>query len=222
MKRSLIAAVLIFSFVAVAFTGCKSTKADTLTDPSIPFEYTVLEDGTVEITKYTGDEASVEVPEAIGEKTVTSIAAEAFKGCEQLTSCTLPRTVTSIGEKAFAGTSLVIADLPARLKALGAQAFFDCPKLAQVKFKRHLEVIGEKAFSGCTKLIVASFQGDVASISADAFADCAKLEFYSNNSNKNVLDFAKANGINVVAPLTAEQAATANRTTSAAKDTTEA
>jgi hypothetical protein len=69
------------------------------------FEYEVKSDGTVEITEYTGSEASVVVPDKIDNKSVTSMGPLAFYHCTSLTSVTIPDGVTSIGVEAFYGCS---------------------------------------------------------------------------------------------------------------------
>ena len=65
------------------------------------FEYIVLNDETVEISKYTGKNEDVIIPNIIGGKKVTSIGYDAFGYCSRLTSITIPNSVTSIEYYAF-------------------------------------------------------------------------------------------------------------------------
>lgn len=73
------------------------------------YEYIVLDDGTVEITRYleqTGNYCEVSVPSTIDGHTVTRIGKEAF-ATTGITGVTIPDSVTYIGESAFEGcTSL--------------------------------------------------------------------------------------------------------------------
>ena len=85
-------------------------------------------DGGITITKYSGSNTAVEIPDKINDKPVTVIGAKAFfecrliesiaipdsvtiiednafTGCERLTSVTIPQNVTSIGDHVFLGTS---------------------------------------------------------------------------------------------------------------------
>ena len=68
---------------------------------NIDYEYSVLDDGTVEITKYTGNESKVAVPDEIDSKSVTKIGRGAFSRCAKLESITIPDSVSKIGNKAF-------------------------------------------------------------------------------------------------------------------------
>ena len=68
---------------------------------NIDYEYSVLDNGTVEITKYTGSESKVAVPDEIDSKSVTKISSGAFSRCAKLESITIPDSVSKIGNKAF-------------------------------------------------------------------------------------------------------------------------
>ena len=68
---------------------------------NIDYEYSVLDDGTVEITKYTGSESKIAVPDEIDSKSVTKIGSGAFSRCAKLESITIPDSVSKIGNKAF-------------------------------------------------------------------------------------------------------------------------
>ena len=71
------------------------------------FEYTVLDNGTSEITDYTGTATDLSIPSTIDGYSVTSIGNYAFAWCSSLTSVTIPESVTSIGNAAFGDCSLL-------------------------------------------------------------------------------------------------------------------
>lgn len=73
--------------------------------------YEVLEDNTLEITSYKGTDTELIIPFEIDGKTVTSISADAFAGCNNITSIALSKAVTYISENTFAECSedLVLA-----------------------------------------------------------------------------------------------------------------
>ena len=58
------------------------------------------------------------------DKDVTEIGEEAFRGCESLTSITIPESVTEIGDSAFYGCSnLTFITLPESLTEIGEKVF---------------------------------------------------------------------------------------------------
>ena len=65
------------------------------------FSFSILPDGTAEITKYTGTDINVTIPARIDGCAVTSIGDAAFDGCTSLQSITLPKSSISIGGAAF-------------------------------------------------------------------------------------------------------------------------
>ncbi len=65
------------------------------------YTYRVLPDGTAEITKYSGNAKTVNIPYQLDEKIVTKIGNEAFSGCDGLTSVTIPDSITFISDNAF-------------------------------------------------------------------------------------------------------------------------
>ena len=75
-------------------------------------QFILVEDGpfaepipkkTVTITKYTGTESTMVIPETIGGWPVTKIGEAAFQDNTTITSVTIPDSVTEIGANAFAG-----------------------------------------------------------------------------------------------------------------------
>ena len=97
------------------------------------YEYTVLDDGTVEITGYTGSEAEIEIPSEIDGKDVTSIGDSVFYGSYSLINIIIPNSVISIGDNAFfCCHSLKNITIPDSVTSIGWSAFSSCESLINI------------------------------------------------------------------------------------------
>ena len=104
--------------------------------------YRVISDSTASVIAneevenyYTGD---VVIPDSVIYEgytfAVTSIESNAFDGCYELTSITIPNTVESIGDQAFQGCSgLTSVTIGSGVTTIGAKAFNYCNALETVK-----------------------------------------------------------------------------------------
>ncbi len=72
--------VLVFSFIILCLgvTGTQASSYETYVD----FEYDVLDDGTVEITKYMGSTETIDIPGEIDGRRVKQISSLFSDGCE--------------------------------------------------------------------------------------------------------------------------------------------
>jgi len=71
-----------FSALSVSAATVDSNTSVVLSDDNLvsgDFKYSVLDDGTVEIAKYLGNDSDVTIPDEIDEKKVTSIGKGAFE-----------------------------------------------------------------------------------------------------------------------------------------------
>ncbi|MBQ9695027.1 MAG: leucine-rich repeat domain-containing protein, partial [Oscillospiraceae bacterium] len=117
------------------------------------FEYSVLEDGSVEISKYNGADKIVEIPAEIGGKPVTSIGYRAFYDCKTVESVTIPESVTRIGAYAFYEcTALASVTIPEGVTSIEDYAFYGCTSLESVTIPEGVTDIGYSAFHGCAAL----------------------------------------------------------------------
>lgn len=81
---------------------------------------------------------------------ITTIGANAFKNCVNLTDVTLPPSLKQIGTKAFAGCKrLTSVNLPDGVLEIGKEAFKDCKNLAIIRIPVTVNSIGVDAFLGC-------------------------------------------------------------------------
>lgn len=74
----------------------------------------------------------------------------AFYGCSELNTITLPSHITTIGNNAFANcTSLESIVIPEGVTTIGNNAFANCTSLTSVKIPSTVTYIGDNAFRGC-------------------------------------------------------------------------
>lgn len=156
------------------------------------FAYNILDDGTIEITAYTGTKTSLSVPDSINGYTVSRIGEFAFNGNSTILTINIPMTVKSIGAYAFANTrirnikgaegltnieegafngnsGLRKLIIPTGVISIGDAAFMSCSSITDVEFPEGLTVIGNKAFYNCEFLDEVTFPMTLAHLGEAAF-----------------------------------------------------
>ena len=106
------------------------------TDEYLSYEglnYTVINDGFAAISRYTGRDEKVIIPDEIDGHIVIHIEDIAFSGCQNITSVEVPESVTSIGWGAFRDcVNLVNINLPSTITKIGEYAFYNCANLETI------------------------------------------------------------------------------------------
>lgn len=169
----LIAVFMVASAIfAVPFTAyAKDAQVSQIPAVSGDFEYTVLPDGTAQITSYVGYKKEVIIPSVVDGYIVTSIGERAFSyepwpapaaaGLAQtgvsrivkITEVTIPDTVTSIEDYAFIYCeNLAGVIIPDSVKSIGGMAFAHCDSLSYLVIGSSLQSIGTNAFFSCKSL----------------------------------------------------------------------
>lgn len=136
--------------------------------------FTINEEGC--ITKYTGSQRVVIIPDTIGDITVTGIGENVFKNNARMVTVSIPDTVTYIGRSAFEGcTNLVGVTIPDGVVNVNSNTFYKCSNLKDVSFGENVTIIGNSAFSKCGSLESIEIPDSVTEIGGGAFANCVSL-----------------------------------------------
>ena len=183
----LLAVAMLFSITAgIELSAYAATSGD--------YEYEILDDGTVEITLYSGSASELTIPAAINGKKVTSIGEYAFESCESLSGVIIPNSVKNLGEGAFVSCdSLTNVTIPNSVKSIGDGAFSACVSLISVAIPNSVTNIGEGVFSACVSLTSVTIPGSVTSIGEGAFYECESLLNVNVDSNNKT--YSSVNGV---------------------------
>ena len=145
MKKLLLLILIIFSAIS-------SVSAE---DPVFEdYIYTILSNGTAEITGYTGEQTAITIPERVQDEIpVTSIAGSVFSGNKTIETVIIPEGIVSIGDHSFAEcTALEMVSLPESLQWLGDLVFQGDINLAEINLPGNLIRIGMNPFDRCDLL----------------------------------------------------------------------
>lgn len=107
---------------------------------------------------------------------VESFGNSAFRGCDELTSFTMPNTVKTIGEMCFqANPKLTTVTFSNQLSEIASRAFAQNPLLNNVNIPASVNTIKYQAFYQCSGLTSIEFPANVTKLEEDAFRDCSGL-----------------------------------------------
>ena len=112
------------------------------------------------------------------------IADNAFQGCTDLTSVTIPDSVGVTGNYTFEGcTALASVAMPEDIGYIGASVFSGCTSLQNLVIPNGAKYIAYELFADCTSLQSVTIPQSVAYIYDDAFRNCDNLtDIYYNGT----------------------------------------
>ena len=93
---------IVLLILLVVFTGC-SKKEPPIDEPKSDFETVLLNNDTIQITKYIGESTFVVIPDHIDGKRVTEIGDNAFANLT-IEEITFPFTIKKVGDNTFLNT----------------------------------------------------------------------------------------------------------------------
>lgn len=181
----------VLTFLLVVLCGSVAgTEVSAVSEVRIDgdYEYEILKDGTVSITKYKGMNEHVDIPDKLAGKKVTAIEGKkvgayneflyesCFKYNKKIKSVSIPDSVTKIGTAAFwQCPNLISVTIPDSVKEIGSYAFRHCNSLASIKIPNSVTEIGSNVFDYCENLKSANIPKRVSTINVGVFQGCKSL-----------------------------------------------
>ena len=177
--------LMVVVMMCACWTGAGADE-ERKTFTSGDYQYALLDDGTIEITKYNGSAKRLDIPAKLDAKTVTSIGDSAFDSCKSLTSVSIPDSVEQIGMNPFAACfklktisvspeHLYFATIDGVLFRKADKALISYPagiSSSTYTIPQGITAIGDSAFYSCDSLTSVSIPDSVTSIGDSAFYSC--------------------------------------------------
>ena len=194
--KKLVSMLTVGLMLVMMLCGCGSAVADEETTDDVVtyntlgyYVYTLLEDGTVQIAKYTGEAEALVIPDTLAEKVVTGIGNFAFESCSSLKAITIPNSVTTIGVSPFYDctslTSITVSSDNSNYATIDGVLFcksdktlinYPCGKSNDnYQIPDGIISIGNGAFYECSSLIEITIPDSVTTIGDGAFCECSSL-----------------------------------------------
>lgn len=119
--------------------------------PLSSFTYTINDDGTASILRFTGKDENVVITSHIGDAPVTTIEQYAFEAAWDVRTVQLPDTITFIGEFAFMDCgNLTGINIPSGVTALRRGTFAGCGAMTQFTIPANVTETAEELLTGCS------------------------------------------------------------------------
>ena len=187
-NKCFLALLMVVVMMCACWTGAVADdERETFT--SGDYEYALLDDGTIEITKYNGSADHLAIPATLDGKTVTAIGDSAFYFCDSLTTVSIPDSVEQIGVNPFAVCSALkkisispehpyFATIDDVLFRKADKALISYPagkNSSTYSIPQGIAAIGARAFFSCFSLTTVTIPDSVTAIGKSAFSFCDSL-----------------------------------------------
>ena len=144
---------------------------------SSDFTYMPVDENTIEITGYIGNDTDIIIPNEIDGFKVVSMESGTFENNEKIRSVVLPDSITEISYKLFSGcTNLKSVVIPENVTKICAQAFYECKNLESAPLPDKLKEIDNFAFYHCEKLKAVDLPKNLKKLDFSAFDSCFSIK----------------------------------------------
>ena len=138
---------------------------------------------------------------------------DAFSGCTNLTSVTIPNTVTCIDGAFEKCTKLKSVNLPPNITRIGVNTFSECSSLKSITIPENVKYIGQKAFYMCDSLEITMLPKTpptlqrygysyylMLPLTIPIYVPCGSMEAYmaSDWSHYNLQDMPNSFSVNII------------------------
>ncbi len=161
-----------------------STESEAPHDPADDYEYVINNSGVI-LTKYTGTDREIVIPDTIEGKPVVRIGNTVngedtfgtFQNNFGIVSIVIPDSVTAIDDNAFSSCKkLSEITIPDSVLKIGSSAFHSCEALKSISIPKSVTQMGSSVFSECTRLTNITLPDSITKIDDSTFSGCVALK----------------------------------------------
>ena len=221
---------ILLSLLLVACISATSiltfSAVETNTYEADGFTYTLLDDGTAEITGCNDVTADFTIPSTLDGKNVTSIAPRSFESNKVIENLVISEGIKNIGDYSFWQSEKISAiSLPDTLETMGSNAFSHLKSLTEITIPKNVKEISDSCFQSCDNVKTLTFEGDiitsigdmaftslaiadlelpstVTSIGSNSFAHCVNLKSVDIPSNVKTIESGAFYNCNTMTSVT--------------------
>ena len=181
MKRRILSIIIIVTMVLTGINVPQKeikleVQAQVVTHTSGVYEYTLNDDEEATITKYTGSETDIQIPDKIDGYKVNSLGNQLFLNKKNIKSINIPDIVQTIGDNAFEGTSLTELVLPGQIKSIGNAILKGVKGVTEITIPNGVTGAGFYGPFNGSAITKATFVDGIAKIPDNMFRNCTTLK----------------------------------------------
>lgn len=167
----------VIDFDLFAFDGCEELESVTTYECETKVNFDSHGGMTLPVVNSNAFSGCTNLKSITIPKEAEWICSSAFRGCKSLKEIVIPEGVTEIQQSAFASCqSLETIVIPDTVEEIGDYAFASCTGLRSIEFPKSLKNIGQHIMKNCTSLESVEIPGSVKLVNDGAFLGCTALK----------------------------------------------